>query len=221
MGTPTRCATTVVGALALSGILASAALGDSCATAVRWNDVVYTGQTYRFAVLERGRRLGEAEVPSCTGGACAPPEQTTPVFAIEGVPTAVAIVDTDSSTSVYVAPGTFPQLPDHPLHDALYGLPTRPDHRSDCGLPFELVGSVSGADFNLRIEVDDADGPGAGLEGEETALELDVESRIVGFDRDGIPTLGPGDRVRVTLRYCRIAEADWPLVDRLGPASGS
>lgn len=147
-----------------------------------------------------------------------PPEERVSVFELSGIPTEIAIAGSDSSAAVYLAQGTFPQLADHPLHDAFYGLPTRPDYRSDCGPTFTLTGEVSGVDFNLRAKVDEAEGPGQALEGDETWLELDVRSRVVGFDRKGLPTLEPGQRVRVRAQYCKMAEADWPVAVSIEPA---
>jgi hypothetical protein len=206
----------IVATLTLTGVLASVALGDSCVYVVRWNDVLYTGQATPFALPEPGRKLGEGALPRCgeEGGACAPPEEAVAVFALRGVPSAVAIVDGGSNDAILLAPGTFPELRDHPLHEAVYGLPSRPNHRSrGCGGPFTLTGEVARTDRLLWIDVDHAGGAGADLAGEETQIELDANTRIKGFDVAGVATLRDGDTVSITARVCRMTEADWPLAD--------
>jgi len=83
--------------------------------------------------------------------------------------------------------GTFPQLPDHPLHEAVYGLPNRPDYRRECGSTFALEGTVDQVD-PLRIDVRRSE-----VELDEEAqsawLVVDSRTRIEGFDREGIATL--------------------------------
>ena len=59
MSQAARAAVVVTGTLALTGVLTSVALGDSCPEAVRWNDAMYIGQGGRYPAPERGRRLGE------------------------------------------------------------------------------------------------------------------------------------------------------------------
>jgi hypothetical protein len=83
----------VVALLLASGILATAALGDSCAVAVRWNGTIYNDVPARFALPERGARLDEVTIPDCTkGGRCAPPEESIAAFELTGVPADVALV---------------------------------------------------------------------------------------------------------------------------------
>ena len=216
-----RSAIVIVATLTMTGVLASVALGDSCAYIVRWNDVLYAGQATRFALPEPGRKLGEGALPWCgrEGGACAPPEETVAVFVLGGVPPSVAIVDDGSSGTVLLAPGTFPQLSDHPLHEAVYGLPDRPDRRSGgCGRPFALTGAISRTDSLLWVRIERADCPGEILAGEETQIELDARTRVAGFDRQGLATLEEGDAVSIVARVCRMPEADWPLADLIEPA---
>ncbi len=188
-------------ALVASGILATVARGDSCAVTVRWNDVVYTHATARLAVLEPGGRVSDATIPDCTaGGRCAPPEDTMAAFEISGVPTHAALFVPDYYDGLFVAAGTFPELPDHPLHEAVYGLPNRPNYRQDCGAAFDVEGAVNQVDA-LRIDVASSE---IELEqGDEGAwLEVDSGTRIHGFDRDGIATLEPGDELVVRAQVC-------------------
>ena len=221
MSQATRAALVVTGTLALTGVLASVALGDSCPIAVRWNDVVYEGHAARYTTPERGARIGEGEIPHCgTGGRCAPPEAKTAVFALEGVAPEIAIAApaVDAETHFFLALGTFPALPDHPLHEAIYGSPTEPNYRQRCGRPFAFAGNVTGTISGLRITVDEPVPEQLVMDDEQVWLELDAKSRVEGFDRNGVATLAEDDEVVVTARLCKVAgEPAALLVDLLRP----
>jgi len=191
----------VVLALAAGGILATVARGDSCPVTVRWNGVLYTDAQARFAVLEPGESLSDAMIPDCTaGGRCAPPEDAMAAFEISGVPPEAAVLVPDYYDGLFMAAGTFPQLPDHPLHEAVYGRPNRPDYRQECGPTFAIEGAVDQVD-PLRIDV-----RGSEVELDEEAegawLAVDSGTRIEGFDREGIATLEPGDDIVVRAQLC-------------------
>jgi hypothetical protein len=219
MSQAARAAVVVTGTLAFTGVLASVALGDSCPEAVRWNDVIYVGQGGRYPVPERTRRLGEEEVEDCIGGRCAPPEAKTALFALEGVAPEIAIAApaVDAETQFFLAPGTFPALPDHPLHEAIYGSPTKPNYRQQCGESFRFAGEITQVDF-LRIRVDEPVPEQLEKDDDQVWLELDVESRVDGFDRNGVATISEGEEVVVTARLCKVAgEPAAVLVDLLRP----
>jgi hypothetical protein len=222
MSPATRAAVAVTGALTLTGVLASVALGDSCAVAVRWNDVVYEGRPARYTTPERGASLGEGEIPHCgTGGRCTPPEEEVGVFSLTGVPVDVAIAapGLEAEPRVFLAPGTFPTLPDHPLHEAIFGSPAKPNYRRRCAEQFGFRGEVTQASGTLRIRsadpvpeqlVEDDDG--------QVWLELDVESQIEGFDRNGIATIVEGERIAVSARMCEVhGEPAFPVADVIRP----
>jgi hypothetical protein len=223
MSPATRAAGAVTGTLALTGVLASVALGDSCAVAVRWKDVVYEGHVARYATPGRTASfLGEGEIPDCgTGGRCAPPEEEVEVFSLTGVPVDVAIAapGLEAEPLVFLAPGTFPALPDHPLHDAMYGSPAKPNYRQRCGEAFGFGGEVTQANGTLRMRV--ADPVPEQLEEDDDGqvwLELDATSRVEGFDRNGIATIAEGEQVTVTARLCEArGEPAGLLVDVLRP----
>jgi hypothetical protein len=222
MGEGKRAAVAVTATLALTGVLASVALGDSCVEAVRWNDVLYVGVTTADARLERGGRLGEGEIPDCTAsGRCAPPEERTAVFAVTGVAPEIAIASPawGNESGIFLAPGTFPALPDHPLHEALYGSAEKPNYRQQCGDPFTLRGEVTQTSLGLRIRA--ADPVPEQLEEDEDGqvwLELDARSRAEGFDRNGVAMISVGEEVVATARLCEVqGEPTGPLVDVLRP----
>jgi hypothetical protein len=222
MSPATRAAVAVTGTLALTGLLASVALGDSCAIAVRWRDVLYEGHVARHATPERGASLGEGEIPHCgAGGRCAPPEEEVGVFSLTGVPVDVAIAapGLEGEPLVFLAPGTFPALPDHPLHEAFFGSPRKPNYRQRCGEPFGFTGEVSQAMFNPRIRV--AEPVPEQLEEDDDGqvwLELDANSRVEGFDRNGVATIAEGEEIAVTARLCEgSGEVPGPVVAVLRP----
>ena len=222
MSPATRAAVAVTGTLALTGVLASVALGDSCAVAVRWKDVVYEGHVARYATPGRSASLGDGEIPHCgTGGRCAPPEEEVGVLSLTGVPVDVAIAapGLEAEPLVFLAPGTFPALPDHPLHDAIFGSPARPIYRQGCGERFRLVGEVTQATFNLRIRApEEVPGELETFE-DQVWLELDTQTRVEGFDRNGVATIVEGEKIAVSARMCEgHGELPGPLVDVIRPA---
>ena len=211
----------IVAALVASGILATVARSESCAVTISLNDVVYASEEFRLA-LELGDALGEAEIPHCgTGGRCAPPEDTVPAFEIAGVPPEAAVLAPDYY-GLFVANGTFPQLRDHPLHEALYGSPDLPSYGTGCGTVFRLEATVEQVS-PLRVDVKSAD-VDVDESGEGAWLEVDAGTRIEGFDRDGIRNARGGRRdrrPRTGLRRSRRAGRSARRFDRAGAlASG-
>jgi hypothetical protein len=205
----------IIAALAASGILASVATGDSCAITISWNGATYTSAEARFAVLEPADALGEARIPDCTAdGRCAPPEDTVAAFEIAEVPSEAAVLAPDYY-GLFVAARTFPEPPEHPLHEAVYGLATRPSFRADCGAAFVFEGTVTQVD-PIRIDVERTE-VDVEEDDEHARLEIDSGTRIDGFDREGIATLAPGDELVVTARLCQ-GELAGPLADSIEPA---
>ena len=206
----------IVGALVASGILATVARSESCAVTIRLNDVVYASEEFGVA-LEPGDALGEAEIPHCgTGGRCAPPEDTVSAFEIAEVPPEAAVLAPDYY-GLFLANGTFPQLRDHPLHDALYGSPDRPSYRTGCGTVFRLEATVDQVS-PLRVDVESSE-VAMDKSDEGAWLEVDAGTRIEGFDRDGIATLEAGDEIVVRAQDCvGHGELAGPLAVSIEPA---
>jgi len=206
----------IVAALVASGILATVARSESCAVTIRLNDVVYASEEFGVA-LEPGDALGEAEIPHCgTGGRCAPPEDTVSAFEIAEVPPEAAVLAPDYY-GLFLANGTFPQLRDHPLHDALYGSPDRPSYRTGCGTVFRLEATVDQVS-PLRVDVESSE-VAMDKSDEGAWLEVDAGTRIEGFDQDGIATLEAGDEIVVRAQDCvGHGELTGPLAVSIEPA---
>lgn len=150
------------------------------------------------------------------GGRCAPDEPKVAVFALAGVSPEIAIAapGVDPQTELFLAPGTFPALPDHPFHAALFERPTIPNTVKAATGPFTFRGEVTDATFDLGVRVAESE---RALES-EPSVQLDAQTRVVGFDRDGIPTiLLPGAEIVVTGRMC-VGELPGPLADVIEPA---
>jgi hypothetical protein len=112
-------------------------------------------------------------------------------------------------------------LPDHPLHDEIYGSARRPNERVGwvCGAPITLTGTVVnppsfGGLFSVRFkgeEVRRQDG--------WTAVSVDTRTRVIGFDRNGLPYLEEGDRIEAAARECTTGETQYKVVaDRIASA---
>jgi hypothetical protein len=102
----------------------------ACAAAVVRGGVTYYGTIVRRGV-PRGASAGTGELPPCrdTNVASTEPAQTVDLDSIQGVDPELAVLVSSQPRTVYVAAGTFPQLPGHPLHALLYGSPAQPNER--------------------------------------------------------------------------------------------
>lgn len=203
--------------LGATGILATAALGTSCAEAVEWDGVRYVSVGPVRDAPEPGAALGEGEIPDCeAGGRCAPPGESVEVVRLKGVDPSVAV---GARNGVYLAPGTLPELPDHPLHDAVYGSRTSPSYRERCGEPFVFTGEVGEAAGSLRVDLADP----APDQLEQLAddglvwVEVDAGTVVEGFDRNGVATFEVGAPVEVTARVCDLGEVSGPLAGLIRP----
>lgn len=111
--------------------------------------------------------------------------------------------------------GVLPQLPDHPLHEAAYGSPRRPNERAgwhcDDAIP-GLVGTVTqtpgwGFIFGVRF-----DGDRVRRQYGRTAVFVDARTRIAGFDEFDLPRITEGDRIRATVRECTASGRRYKVV---------
>jgi Family of unknown function (DUF6281) len=223
--TVSRLAFWVVALLGSTGLLVGAASATSCGPVIEWNGVRYDGANFERAVRFAGR-LGEAVVPPCgeEAGCQADGEKTVAAFRLPGVDPAVAIGSRGAlgRREAFLAQGYFPQLPGHPLHAAAYGSDRRPNERAGwrCGAAIEgLIGTVVqrpgwGWVFGVRFE-----GDRVRRQYDRTAVFVDVQTTITGFDRRGLPHIEQGDRLEATVHECTASGDRYKVVvDRIAPA---
>jgi hypothetical protein len=216
---PRRFVVSLLALLSACGLVVEPASGTSCAFVIEWNGVVYGAADLDRSVAF-GASLGEATVPACEDTAEAGCEreggEKIDIFRLRGIDPHVAFgAPSPFGRDAFLAPGFFPELPDHPLHDAVYGSPRRPDERAGwrCGEPIlNLRGSVmhtpgSGLVFGVRFE-----GEVVRTEAGRTVVFVDARTSITGFDEYGLPRITEGDRVRATVRECTASGGRYKVV---------
>jgi hypothetical protein len=184
-----------VASLVALGCGESGGTGSSCAAAVRWNQTLYLGHAME---APQGTVLGRGVVPACMAG---DEDQPVTIRRVVNVPPALAVArggEPPGKSAVYLAPGFFPILADHPLHRVLSrrarGLP-RPRR---CSGRFRLTGTV------LRTPT--TDGVSLLVDGRRRSVNVVTNTEIVGFRRAGHPYLQRRDLVDVRGRRCAFQE---------------
>jgi hypothetical protein len=221
---PRRFVIALAALLTACGLVVGRASG-SCAFSISWNGVSYlsadVAQAPRF-----GPSLGEGTVPACddteTGGGCdrlhGGDGESIAIYRLPGIDPHVGFgaVTPFGDRQAFLASGFFAALPSHPLHEAIYGSPRRPNERSGawhCGEPVPgLAGTVAhapglGSVFGVRFE-DDRVRRQYGY----TAVSVDARTTVVGFDEYGIPHIGDGDTLRATVRECTASGQRYKVV---------
>jgi hypothetical protein len=160
------------------------------------------GLTY-FAVAGTWKALKvstDSPVDATESASCAPrgePGRRVRLFGVEGVPTRIALAPATIGESLFVAPGTFVPLPEHPLHDAEYGAPTRPDLTR---------GRRCGGRAAVSVRVIRLTPLGQGMRVQRGTrkfwLRIDVNTRFVGLGRP-IPRVRENQRLAVEYVRCR------------------
>ena len=194
-----------VAVLALSGAPPQA--GASCTFGVSFKDAFYTHAETRKGVA-RGAGLNGGVRPGCDdtvvlgpdGQRLDEPEPDVPVVLqrVRGVSAKLA-VSQPGVPGVYLAPGTFPQLPRHPLHKALHGARRMPDETKDrvCGPAYRVRGvlrvtPLAGGPLSLTTR-----------EGLDVTVLVDAGTRLRGARRVADqPVVAGGDDLTVTGRSC-------------------
>ena len=195
-------------ALTAAGLAGAAGdAGASCAAGVSFDGVFYT-QTQTRDGVARGASVQGGVQPGCDdvvvlgpdGQRLDEPEPDVPVelLRIRGVSTKLAVTRPDQP-GVFLAPGTFPQLPRHPLHTALHGSRRAPDATEDrsCGPRTRHRGVLlatppAGGEIALTTS--------AGL---DLPVIVDARTRFRGARRvAGQPVVAAGDALTVTGRRC-------------------
>ena len=208
--------------VATATIAASAALGAtgsavaSCTAGVNFHGAFYQYAETRNGIAQ-GAALDGGIMPGCDDTVVLGPEgqrldQPEPDVPIElqrirGVSPKLAVVR-PGQPGVFLAPGTFPELPRHPLHGALYGSRAAPDamRDRDCGPPHRVTGFLpytpgAGSAMTLRTAA-----------GTDVPVVVEARTRLRGARRvAGQPTVGGGDALAVIGRRCADAY-DRPLV---------
>jgi hypothetical protein len=145
-----------------------------------------------------GSALGRGQVPACT-----PDDDDQPVTIrrVANVPPALAVAregEPPGISRVYLAPGFFPILAEHPLHRALArqarGLP-RPRR---CSGRFRLTRTV--------LHTPTSDGVSLLVDGHRMSTNVVTSTRIRGFRRAGHPYLQRRDLVGVRGRRSAFLE---------------
>jgi hypothetical protein len=175
----------------LLAVLAAAALipasaGASCVSAVTWNGSAYAGVALPVA---EGPGLDGGQRPPCNDTPGQPPEHATPVelHRIKSVPAKLGVA---LEGEAYLALGTLPQLPGHPLHRKWRSSP--PSER--CGSSFTVRGRVLYTPFpGSPIAVRTSDG---------VDRTLVITSRTVVRRLGRRPIIEQGLRLRAKVRQC-------------------
>lgn len=214
-----RYALCLAALLASCGLLVGPAGATSCPLLVEWNGVRYDAGNFDRQVAF-GASVGEATVPPCgdEGAGCRRGDsEKVRVFRLPGVDPHVAVGAAGPlGREVYLAAGFFPQLPDHPLHEAAYGSARRPNERTGwrcADAIHDLVGTVVnetpgwGSVFQVRFE-----GDSVRRQYGRTALFVDARTTISGFDEFGLPRVVENDRIRATVRECTASGGRYKVV---------
>jgi hypothetical protein len=180
-----------VAVLAALGCGDSDGTGSSCAATVRWNQTLYVGLSIR---APQGAVLGRGVVPACT-----PDEhdQRVTIRRVANVPPALAVAreeEPPGQSAVYLAPGFFRVLADHPLH-------RRPVRPRRCSARFRLTGTVVRTPTSSVVPLQ--------IDGRRLPASVVTSTDIIGFRRAGHPYLQRRDLVMVRGRRC-----DLPAYDR-------
>jgi hypothetical protein len=203
-------------AVALTGCgghRAEPAAEASCPLNIQFGDTEYLGTRVK-RTLRLGRRLGRGIVFACPGTILSPPPPPPPadgvVVAIAGIRPSVAVGAAGQPHLAYLAFGYFPELASHPLHEGGVRDFTRGCHVTG---RFSLVGRVKQHGSALLVQVDRSSGS-LQVRPHVTFVQLlvDARTRIEGFERNGLPYVTEGDRLRSSGVTCRFQGAQSPAI---------
>lgn len=175
--------------------------GASCVSKLSIEGQTYESVpgTWNSLALERTRPLKATE--SC------PRRRIVTAFALRGVPSNVAVRLADSEDEIYIAPGTFPSMPKHPLHKPQFREASEPDLkkgqrcRTGAALSARVV-SVQVLGLQLRVQTRER----------TLTVRVDAHTRFSRFG-ESLPRLGRGDRVQVRTSVC--GDSRKPVADRI------
>lgn len=220
---PHRFVIVLAGLLSACGLIVGPASG-SCAFVIEWNGVHY-GELNIDQAPRFGPSLGEGAVPACddTGSSgCSrlhgEDDQSIAIYRLRGVDPHVAFgaLTPWGDRQPFLAPGVFPELPSHPLHEAIYWSPRRPSERRGgwhCGEPIP--------DLTGRVTVSPAGGGflGVRFEGDRvrrdvgfTDVQIVAQTKVTGFDEYGLPHIVEGDALHATAHECTASGRRYKVV---------
>jgi hypothetical protein len=182
--------------------------GD-CAAHFSWDGVEYDGLGYPRQRVEVGPRLRDSVIRGCRDA----PAIDVVVFRLGGIDPSVAVaVKSDPSSrqvELWGRPGYIVESPRHPLHGAVYLTADEPDATEGyrCGAPrtmrVRVVGTVVPGAAPLRVAATRASDREFLLRGKAGRyVNVDAQTTITGADRDGIPYVATGERLRIVVRAC-------------------
>jgi hypothetical protein len=182
--------------------------GSSCVASVEWNQTRYFGHALK---APQGDGLGRGVVPACTADG---DDQRVIIRRVANVPPALAVAreaEPPGFHRVYLAPGFFPVLADHPLQRLRVGKARDLAGPRRCSGSFRLTGAVLRTPTHSVVRV--------GVGGRELSVNVVTGTKIVGFRRAGHPYLQRRDLVEVHARRCDLP--DWArayVADDVRPA---
>jgi hypothetical protein len=183
-----------VASLVVLGCGGPSGTNSSCAAVVRWNQTLYFGLAVK---VPHGSVLGRGVVPACTAD---DDDQLVTVRRVANVPPAlgVAPVGVPGKNSVYLAPGFFPVLAEHPLHRLLVREARGLQRPRRCSGRFRLRGAVLRTPINNSVPLR--------VGGRELSVQVVTGTKIMGFRRAGYPYLQRSDMVEVRGRRCDLLD---------------
>jgi hypothetical protein len=179
-----------VGFALLLGSRADAA----CLSAIKWRGDFYQGSKHR---VDLGKKLSpRAIVPACNDAGQNDPDTKTTAYRLPGLASAIAV---GTRGWIWVNVHTFPQLPEHPLHEQLGYDRGKPAQRK--GRRCAVAGTVSATVGSIVVGRP------------ERYIDVDAASTIT-LRRHGIEWIEEGDKIRAR-GYCNGSRV---LADRIDPA---
>jgi hypothetical protein len=152
---------------------------------------VYLGTSIPGPDPKAGGPVEGGVQPGCNDGGPYEPDAEIGLREVSGVPPEVAVYRERGTSTIYLNTGYLTELPDHPLHDRIHGSRDRPRRRAR-GKPCRIDG-----------EVRETWGyPVVSVEGRTVIVGVSARTRVTGFDRDGLPYLERGDRLRIHGHGC-------------------
>jgi hypothetical protein len=144
-----------------------------------------------------GSVLGRGVVPSCTAD---DDDQPVTIRRVVNVPPALAVAreGVPGKNSVYLAPGFFPILADHPLHRLLVRRARGLVRPRRCFARFRLTGTVQRTPINNSVPLR--------VGRRELSIQVVAGTEIIGFRRAGYPYLQRRDLVDVRGRRCDLLD---------------